>query len=87
MEFLLEQAKDKEFVQRVQNYISTLWGKSYTITFTEIMDKSDQMSPKELQNHKKQHAEQELRKKIENHPVVQKAHQLFKTEIVSIKDL
>ncbi len=87
MKFLTEQVKDKEFVGKIQNYVATLWGKRYNFEFQEMAEKKNNMTPNKLKLHKEKTAEIELRNKIENHPIIKKVHDVFKTEIVSIKDL
>jgi len=87
MKFLTEKVKDKEFVEKIQNYVATLWGKRYNFEFQEMAEKKNNLTPNKLKLHKEKTAETELRNKIENHPIIKKVHDVFKTEIVSIKDL
>ncbi len=87
MKFLIEKVKDPEFIGKVQNYVSTLWGKKYDFEFQIMDEKKNNMTPNKLKIHKEKEAEQELRLKVENHPVIKKVHNVFKTEILSINDL
>jgi len=87
MKFLTEKVKDKEFVGKIQNYVATLWGKRYNFEFQEMDEKKNNMTPNKLQIHKEKTAEVELRNEVENHPIIKKVKDVFKTEIISIKDL
>ncbi len=87
MKFLTEQVKDKDFLKKLENYVSTLWGKSYNFHFTDTSEKKNSMSPSQLKQHKSNTAKLELRKKVEAHPVIKQAHEVFKTEIIDIRDL
>ncbi len=88
MQFLIDQAKDKDFINQIQNYISTLWGQKFNIEFTEIHEKkNDNMSPRELKSFQQQKESEELRRKIEAHPVIKKTQEVFKGEIVAINEI
>lgn len=86
MEFLLEKLEDTENRKRIQNFIKTFWGKDLEIVVAKNKKKENVLSPKQQKQKLDEERTQELRKKIEEDPLVKKTQALFNTTISSIRE-
>lgn len=85
MEFLAEKIEDPENKARIQNFMQTFWGKTLNISLAKTKKKSE-LSPKEKKQNEEAQKKQELRKKIEEDPLVKKTQALFNTTISAIRE-
>lgn len=88
MKFLYEQLTHKDFQKKFQNYIATFWGQNYKL---DVQLKSGEktatiMTPKQIEDKKQVDQQNAIHQQIENHPAIKSAHNLFKTQIQSIKE-
>jgi hypothetical protein len=71
---------------KLQSFIKTYWNKSVDVIFETVKSESTPLSPKELSNQKEQRAQEDLLQAVENHPIIKKTQDTFKTKITSIKE-
>lgn len=89
--FLKEQMNDTATRKKLQGFIDSYWGDGYS--FQIVAGKSEATgtpvgeSAQSMANRKQQQAESDLKKLVEENPLVKKAQSIFKGEIKSITDL
>ncbi|UOF00593.1 DNA polymerase III subunit gamma/tau [Bdellovibrio reynosensis] len=83
--FLKEQMADPQVRKKLQGFIDSYWGGGYSF---EVLMTRDQVgeSAQALQQKKVQMAEEDLRNKIAENPMVKAAQDVFKGQIKSIVD-
>lgn len=81
--FLHEKVKEETFLKEIGNRLHQAWGKSYQISF-EVC-KNEQKTPRAIQENIEIKKNNDLKKQIETHPLIQSAQAIFDTEIKSIK--
>lgn len=81
--FLKEQMADTQVRKKLQGFIDSYWGAGYSF---EVLMSRDQVgeSAQAMQQKKQQLAEDELRNKIVENPMVKAAQEVFKGQIKSI---
>lgn len=81
--FLKEQMADAQVRKKLQGFIDSYWGAGYSF---EVLMSRDQVgeSAHALQQKKQQQAEEDLRNKIAQNPMVKAAQDVFKGQIKSI---
>ncbi len=84
-QFLREQVADSAFLKKIVNYLNTFWGPGHSVK-VETVDSGERLSPVQLQEKKKKDEQDELRRKIEEHPLVREAKSIFNSEIKSIRE-
>lgn len=84
--FLKEQMADAQVRKKLQGFIDSYWGAGYSF---EVLMSRDQQgeSAQAMQQKKLQVAEEELRTKIANNPMVKAAQEVFKGQIKSIVEI
>lgn len=84
--FLKEQMSDTSVRKKLQGFIDSYWGAGYSF---EVLMKGDQAgeSAQSLQQKKVQLAEDEIRNKIAENPMVKAAQEAFQSQIKSIVEL
>ena len=84
--FLKEQMSDTSVRKKLQGFIDSYWGAGYSF---EVLMKGDQTgeSAQALQQKKVQMAEDEIRNKIAENPMVKAAQEAFQSQIKSIVEL
>lgn len=84
--FLKEQMADSQVRKKLQGFIDSYWGAGYSF---EVLMSRDQVgeSAQALQQKKHQLAEEDLRNKIAENPMVKAAQDVFKGHIKSIVEL
>ncbi|MFM6930053.1 MAG: DNA polymerase III subunit gamma/tau [Bdellovibrio sp.] len=84
--FLKEQMSDTQVRKKLQGFIDSYWGAGYSF---EVLMKGDQTgeSAQALQQKKVQMAEDEIRNKIAENPMVKAAQEAFQSQIKSIVEL
>jgi DNA polymerase-3 subunit gamma/tau len=88
--FLFDKLNQPDFKKKVVNYLQSFWGPGYSldIQLSESGGSTeDTLTPKALGERQEEDRQQNLRKAIEAHPLVQSTQSVFKTEIKSIKEL
>jgi hypothetical protein len=81
--FVFDQAQSEPFRKKMENFVKTYWMKNYGVRF-ELLQADGVASPKANEEKKKKQDLDELRRQVENHPLVQMTKSVFKTEIHSI---
>ncbi len=84
--FLKDQMADAQVRKKLQGFIDSYWGAGYSF---EVLMSRDQVgeSAQAIQQKKVQLAEEELRNKINENPMVKAAQTVFKGQIKSIVEL
>ncbi|WII72650.1 DNA polymerase III subunit gamma/tau [Bdellovibrio sp. 22V] len=84
--FLKEQMADTQVRKKLQGFIDSYWGAGYSF---EVLMSRDQVgeSAQALQQKKQQAAEDDLRNKIAENPMVKAAQDVFKGQIKSIVEI
>lgn len=84
--FLKEQMTDAQVRKKLQGFIDSYWGAGYSF---EVLMSRDQVgeSAQALQQKKVRQAEEELRNKIVENPMVKAAQDVFKGQIKSIVEI
>ncbi|MCB9073820.1 MAG: DNA polymerase III subunit gamma/tau, partial [Bdellovibrionaceae bacterium] len=86
MAFLHDKVSDPKNLERLTAFIHNFWKKELQVSVEMVQSKpTTTMTPKEKAQHSEQEKRNKEREDIENHPMIQKANSLFKTEIRSIK--
>lgn len=87
MSFLLDKLNDPKNKERIEAFLKTHWGSDYQLT-VELSDKKKEgpVTPKQKVKDVQQKAKEAEQQKVKDHPLMKKAQNLFKTEIVSIKE-
>lgn len=86
MKFLTEKLNAPDFKKKVLNYITTFWGPGYEIEVVSGEPSAVAMTPKAVAGQKDETQRQELRRQVEEHPLIKSTQSIFKTEIRSIKE-
>jgi hypothetical protein len=86
MRFLSGQVEDKEFQKKLLNYIGTFWGPGFSIETNSTQNSPDKLSPRALEEKKKQDEILQTRQQVENHPFVKSTQKIFKSQIKGIKE-
>ena len=84
-QFLVDRLQDNEFQKKLRNYLRTYWGQDFQIQ-VETGDSQSAATPVKLKEQKQQERQAEVRKQVEDHPLVRSASEVFKTKITSIKE-
>ncbi len=79
------QLNEKTNLLKIQSFIKTYWNKSVDVT-VEAAKSDAAPSPKDLTIQKEKKSQEDLRTAVENHPLVKKTQDTFKTKITSIKE-
>ena len=77
--------QDNEFQKKLRNYLRTYWGQDFQIQ-VETGDSQSAATPVKLKEQKQQERQAEVRKQVEDHPLVRSASEVFKTKITAIKE-
>lgn len=85
-QMILEQLNEKLSLMKLQSFMKTYWSKNVDVLFETLKTESAPLSPKELTTQKEQKAQEDLMKAVENHPIIKKTQDTFKTKITSIKE-
>lgn len=87
--FLFDKLNAPEFKKKVLNYMNSFWGPGHglNVVMGEGQSSEETMSPKVLAEKMEKDRQQEIRKAVEAHPLVQQAQTLLKAEIKSIKEI
>ncbi|WP_413569047.1 DNA polymerase III subunit gamma/tau [Bdellovibrio sp. HCB117] len=83
--FLKEQMADTQVRKKLQGFIDSYWGAGYSFEVIMGRDQTGE-SASSLQQKKQQMAEEDLRNKIAENPMVKAAQDVFKGQIKSIVD-
>jgi DNA polymerase III subunit gamma/tau len=90
MKFLADKLSGTDFKKKVLNYVSTFWGPGYQLEVVggdgDETSTAAAMTPKAQAAKQQEDERQQLRRQVEEHPMVKSAQALFKTEIRSIKE-
>lgn len=86
MDMFFEQLNSESGRTKVANYIKTFYGKTLAVQFIRETD-SSRLSPQQEAEQRIDRQKQELRAKVEQHPVVQKAREQLKAEIKAMNEL
>ncbi len=87
MKFLLEKLDAPEFKKKVLNYVTTFWGPGFQLDVVSADPASTgAVTPKVRSGQKEEESRQQLRRQIEEHPLMKSTQALFKTEIRAIKE-
>ncbi len=86
--FLFDKLNQPDFKKKVINYMTTFWGPGYKleIIMGEQTTPTESASPKALAQKAEEEQKLSIRQAVENHPLIQSAQKVFKTEIKSIKE-
>lgn len=84
-QFLVDRLQDNEFQKKLRNYLRTYWGQDFQIK-VETGDSQSAATPVKLKEQKQQERQAEVRKQVEDHPLVRSASEVFKTKITAIKE-
>ena len=90
--FLQAQIADQRVTQALKNYVKTFWGMDVQITVNTVSTSASAaaaaapLTPKAVVEKTHQEDQKRIREEVESHPKIQKAKELFKTEIKSIKE-
>ncbi|MAE72717.1 MAG: hypothetical protein CL675_01385 [Bdellovibrionaceae bacterium] len=84
-QFLVDRLQDNEFQKKLRNYLRTYWGQDFQIQ-VETGDSQSAATPVKLKEQKQQERQAEVRKQVEDHPLVRSASEVFKTKITAIKE-
>ena len=86
MKFLVEKLNAPDFKKKILNYVTTFWGPGYQIEVLSAEPTSNSLTPKAQVGQQAETERQELRRQIEEHPLIKTTQTLFKTEIRAIKE-
>jgi DNA polymerase-3 subunit gamma/tau len=81
--FLKEQMNDSQVRKKLQGYIDSFWGDGYSFDVSMSREATGETAHV-LQQKKQQQAEDEVRQKIAEHPMVKAAQAAFKGQIKSV---
>ena len=85
--FLFDKMNTPEFKKKILNYMNSFWGAGHALNFVLTEPGVDVISPKALNEKRREDQAQAVRRAVENHPLVQSTQNVFKTEIKSIKEI
>lgn len=87
MKFLLEKLDAPDFKKKVLNYVTTFWGPGFQLDVVSADPATTgAVTPKVRSGQKEEESRQQLRRQIEEHPLMKSTQALFKTEIRAIKE-
>ena len=86
MELFFEQLSSESGRTKITNYIKTFYGKTLGVQFTKDLNGA-RLSPAQEEAQRIDRQKQELRAKVEQHPMIQQAKEHLKAEIRSMKEL
>ena len=86
--FLFDKIREPENLKRIEAFLETFWGKSYTVQVFLADQKVEktQATPKAVHEHANLASKKSLENAVEQNSLVQAAQNVFKTQIKSIKD-
>ncbi len=86
-EFLHTQIEKEEFKRKLSNYLFTFWNKRLEVDVVvgEEVEDAD-LTPMQVSVEKKKLADEEIKNKIENHPLVKEAKKYFSVKNMQIKE-
>lgn len=88
MKFLFDQISEKDFQTKISNYIKTFWGPEIALEIQIGSEKkSQQLTPRALEEKQRTDNAQKVRQQIEEHPLFKETQKHFSTQIRSIKEL
>lgn len=82
--FLFDKINQPEFKKKFGNYLTSFWGSGYSLNV--VLSEEPSLTPKALGEKMQQNEQLSVRHAVEQHPLVQSAQSVFKTEIKSIKE-
>jgi DNA polymerase-3 subunit gamma/tau len=86
--FLFEKLSQEDFKLKLQNYLNTYWGAGYSFSVIKGEEKKSQsITPKAISEQKLRDEKNNLKKQVEEHPLVQATNKVFKTQITAIKEM
>ncbi len=87
MSFLFDKLKDAENVRRIEQFLETIWNKTYKVEVRLADAKSaDVATPKATLEKSESDKKKSVENAVESHPLVRSAQDVFKTQIKSIKE-
>src|SRR5690606_18894354 len=86
MKFLGQKLNADDALKRLTTYMTTFWGPGYSVEVRMGAGGAESLSPKELEQKREAEREAEVRRQVENHPLVKSAKDVFSGEIQSIKE-
>ncbi|MCB0363946.1 MAG: DNA polymerase III subunit gamma/tau [Bdellovibrionaceae bacterium] len=86
MKFLSGQIEDKEFQKKLLNYVGTFWGPGYQVEVGSGGTEAEKKTPKAIEKQRQEDQVKSTREEVENHPFVQSAQKVFKSQIKAIKE-
>ena len=86
--FLFDKIREPENLKRIEAFLETFWGKSYTVQVFLADQKVEktQATPKAVHEQANLASKKSLENAVEQNSLVQAAQNVFKTQIKSIKD-
>jgi DNA polymerase-3 subunit gamma/tau len=88
MQFLREQMSDPQAIKKIKTHIDQNWGPGYSMELkvTGANETEKGLSAQALSQQKEQSRQDDIRSKVEQHPLVRSAKDAFKAQIKSIKE-
>lgn len=87
MSFLLDKLKDPKNLDRLKAFLKTYWQEDLSVQVELCKEKKpDPVTPKQKVTKVKEDEQKIEKQKIEEHPLMKRTQNLFKTEIVSIRE-
>ncbi|MBK9324428.1 MAG: DNA polymerase III subunit gamma/tau [Bdellovibrionaceae bacterium] len=87
MAFLKDQMNDPNIRAKLQGFIDSFWGPGYSFQVLGGKESLEGESAQSLMQKKHQRAEEELRRQIEENPMVKTAQQVFKSQIKAVTEI
>jgi DNA polymerase-3 subunit gamma/tau len=86
--FLFDKIDQADSKKKILNYMNSFWGPGHKLTI-QLAEPAGEtaISPKDLAKQQEQNRQENLRKAVEEHPLVRSAQNVFKAEIKSIKEI
>ncbi len=85
--FIFDKIVEADFKRKALNYISTFWGAGFDYAVELGEESEGSVTPRAFAQSKEEERQSEVRKAVENHPLVKATQSVFKTEIKSIKEM
>jgi hypothetical protein len=85
--FIFDKIVEADFKRKALNYISTFWGAGFDYAVELGEEAEGSVTPRAFAQTKEEERQSEVRKAVENHPLVKATQSVFKTEIKSIKEM
>jgi len=86
MSFLFDKVKETENLKRIEAFLDTLWGKTYSVEVKLADEQTAKATPKTMAEDMKAEQKRSLHSAVEQNSLVKTAQNVFKTQIKSIKD-